>query len=417
MTNTAVLARTTRIDRPADEVAAYLARPAAAARLATPPQVSRDTPAPLDARAITTRISPDGPAACFLTEEFHAPPGAGQPKTNHPAAARLLARRHAIIRDDIERAAVYGTVRRMRIAIAGASGVIGRALAPFLQAQNHEITPLPRDPASGAFSPGHLEQILRARPADAVINLAGASIAGGGWSQPRRNLIWESRAGATRALVAALACLPRRPFALLNASSTTFYGSRDDEQLDETAPRGAGFLAEVCAGSEHEASAAAGLGMRAACLRFGMVLCPCPARAGGARAAPPLYFGKNLAATLGHGRQWLSWIGIDDAIAAIYHVLLAQTCSGPVNITSPNPVTNAGYAAALARAQGKRNTARIPRWLVRLRHGTDFANETLLASTRALPSRLQASGYTFRHPALDDALGHLFPSDGALATE
>lgn len=383
---------TTRIDRPAGEVTAWLARPAAASR-ATPPWA-------VDAEHLqifSTAIKSLDAASCSLTEEIRV-----AQELEIPAATigRFLACRHAIIRGDIEQTAAHGVVRRLRIAIAGASGMIGRAFIPFLQTQNHEVVPLARDPATGAFSPEYLAQTLAG--ADAIINLAGAGIAAK-WTQAQRDLIWESRASTTRALVSALGKMKHRPFAFLNASATGYYGTRGDEILNETAPRGAGFLADVCAGWEHEASAAAESGTRVACLRFGMVLSP----AGGALAAMLPYFEKKLGGKLGHGRQWTSWVSIDDAVAAIYHALLTHTCSGPVNITAPNPVTNARFTATLARALGKKSIPCVPRWLVRLRHGIDFANEMLLASARVEPAKLQAGGFAFRHPTLESAFEQL----------
>ncbi|MDF9827997.1 uncharacterized protein (TIGR01777 family) [Ereboglobus sp. PH5-10] len=384
---------TTRIERPAEEVTAWLARPGAETRL-TPHWAAANTPL----KIFSTAIKSLDTSSCTVTEELRPP----ESLELAPATIEhYLACRHATLRNDIEQTAAYGAVRRLRIAVAGASGVIGRALAPFLQAQNHEVIPLARDPKTGGFNPDQLAQALTG--IDAVINLAGASLAAAKWDQTQRDLIWESRAGATRALVAALATLKQRPFALLNASATGYYGSQGDKLLDENAPRGDGFLADVCHGWEYEANAAAEFGMRVACLRFGTVLTP----DGDAFATRLPYFEKKLGAMLGHGRQWISWISIDDAIAAIYHSILTHACAGPVNITAPNPVPNAELVDTLAAALGKKRRSRTPRWLLRLRHGIDFANETMLASTRAIPAKLRDSGYDFRHPDLETALKHL----------
>lgn len=392
------ITKATRIARPAAEVTTWLARPGVDARLAPPwlnATSAAQTPAPVP-RIYATTIKSLDHCSCTLTEEIR---DAESVDASPATLERILAYRHETIRADTECAASYGAVRRLRIAIAGASGMIGRALIPFLQTQNHEILPLARNPATSAYDSEQLYQTLHAQPVDVVINLAGANIAAK-WNQPQRDLIWESRAGTTRALIAAFAKLKHRPFALLNASAAGYYGSRGDELLDETAPRGTGFLADVCHGWEHEASAAAELGMRATCLRFGMVLSP----AGGALAAMLPYFEKKLGAALGHGRQWISWASIDDAIAAIYHTILTNASAGPVNIAAPNPVTNAQFVETLARVLGKKCRPGLPRWLVRLRFGIDFANETLLASTRIDPAKLRASGYAFRHPALETAL-------------
>ena len=482
---------TTRIARPDDEVAAHLARPSIAARL-TPPWFPPNTI--FDDRLITTHIDPDGPSACHLTEELTASSlmkneecimKNGQTTETTPAittgaaaphstfyiqhstledggGAAALAYRHATLRDDLEHTAPYGHVRRLRIAIAGATGLIGRALTTFLQTQNHEVIPITASglmknvecssersekpdmkngqtsareatatpsPATGAAAPSDhstfniLLSTLGAdggghAAIDAVINLAGAPIDASPWTQPLRDQIWQSRAATTRALVAALATLNPRPFAYLNASSLAIYGTRGHDPLDETAPlppRNTGFLSDVFAGAEHESLAAADLGIRTVLLRFAHVLTP----AGGPLARythiSHLSHSSHIShsplklSPLGHGRQWTSWITIDDAIAAIYHALLTHTISGPVNITSPTPLTNADLTAALAAALHQKPRLARPRWLLRLRHGADFANETLLASQRLAPAKLQATAYTFRHPTIETALAHLLP--------
>lgn len=400
---------TTRIERPAAEVTAWLARPGADERL-TPPWLLApaagtvvSTPPFSDAtrpQVFSTAIKSLDNTSCTLTEEIRLGDAEAHDRPD-ALLDRHLAYRHATIRDDIERAAAYGYVRRLRIAIAGASSSIGRALIPYLKTQNHEVIALVRDPARNtSYDPAPLAT------ADVLVNLSGSSITDGKWDQPHRDLIWESRAGSTRALVTALATLKHRPFVFLNASAIGYYGSRGDDILDENSPppaAGASFLADVCRGWEQEAGAAAELGIRTACLRFGSVLTP----AGGALAAMRPYFKKKFGAKLGHGRQWLSWISIDDAIASIYHIILARTCDGPVNLTSPNPVPNAVFAETLARALGKKKVSRVSRWRLRLRYGIDFANETMLASTRAIPAKLRAAGYDFRHPTLETALAHL----------
>ena len=385
------LTLTTRIVRPDDEVAAYLARPSAAARL-TPPWFPPDVH--FDDRHITTHIDPDGQSACLLTEEFHT--------QSYLAPAAALRYRHATLRDDLEHTAPYGHVRPLRIAIAGASGLIGRALTTFLQTQNHEVIPLPRISECGMRS-------VKLHSTDAVINLAGAPMFTPPWTQPRRDEIWRSRADTTRALIAALANLNPRPFVYLNASSAAIYGAHADTPLDETAPpapHGAGFLSDVCAGWEHEALAAGQQpGIRTVLLRFARVLTP----AGGYLHALLPQKQNAHARQLGHGRQWTSWITIDDAIASIYHAILTHAYAGPVNLSSPTPLTNADFTAALARVLHKKTLPAIPRWMLRLRYGIDFANETLLASQRMVPAKLQATGYTFRHPAIETALTHLLP--------
>jgi len=252
------------------------------------------------------------------------------------------------------------------------------------------------DPEQGVPDPQPLEGV------DAIVHLAGEPIAAGRWTRARKQRIRSSRIAATRQLVASLAGLDQPPRALLSASAVGFYGDRGDAQLTEESPTGEGFLAQVCREWEEAAAGASQRGARVVCLRFGVVLSP----AGGALARMLPAFRAGAGGVLGSGNQYLSWISLDDAAAAIAYVLSDEDLHGPINLTAPAPVSNRDFTAALGR------TLRRPTWFsmpAAVVHGLfgEMAKETLLASSRAVPQRLLASGFRFRHPELEAALGHL----------
>ncbi len=292
----------------------------------------------------------------------------------------------------------------MKIALAGSSGLVGAALVPALRAAGHEVRRLVRrapraadenawDPARGEIDGAALAGV------DAVINLAGENIGAGRWTPVRREAIRSSRVDATRTLVAALRAAAPRPRVLINASACGFYGDRGEAWLDEGSAKGRGFLPEVCEAWEGEAGAAEALGVRVVRLRFGLVL----AREGGALARMLPLFRAGLGGRLGSGRQWMSWIGRADAVAAIGHALAERRCAGAMNLVAPEPVTNATFAATLGRALRRPAVLPAPAWALRLVFGA-MADEALLASTRAEPAQLRATGFVFRHPTLRQAL-------------
>jgi len=206
----------------------------------------------------------------------------------------------------------------------------------------------------------------------------------------------------TRTLVTAVDRLRHRPFVFVTASATGFYGDGADRILSEDDKRGTGFLAEVCEAWEREAAAARGFGIRVVKLRTGVVLTP----AGGALAKLLPMFRAGLGGRLGNGRQWMSWISIDDLVGAFYHAVLDQRCSGPVNAVAPEPVTNAEFAATLARVLRRPAILPVPKTALKLAFGA-MADETLLASARVKPARLLAAQFWFRHERLEQALRHV----------
>lgn len=359
------------------------------------------------------RVEPDGPDACRLTDEitYRLPAGAAGRALGggfaRSALARLFRWRHATTKADTELAARYPNSRSKRVLIAGASGLVGRSLGPFLQTQGHTVLRLVRrapvnqseirwNPARGELDPAGLEGV------DAIVNLSGENVGAGRWTARRSESILRSRVDATRTLVVALQKLSRRPEVFVSASAVGFYGERGDEELSEADGIGHGFLPEVCLAWETHAEGAARCGVRTAVLRFGVVLTP----AGGALAKLLPLFRFGLGGRVGTGRQWMSWIGIDDAVGAIYHAIMESRCVGPMNAVSPEPATNAGFTMALAGVLHRPAVFPVPATLLRLVLGR-MADETLLASTRAVPARLQAAGYVFRHPELEPALRHV----------
>ena len=267
----------------------------------------------------------------------------------------------------------------MRVAIAGASGLIGTELAKALEARGDSVVKLPRGSAEIAG-------------ADAVVNLAGASVAGKRWSAEYKKEILDSRVQTTRRLVEA------RPPILINASAVGVYGGRGDEELDESAAPGDDFLASVCVAWEAEAAKAPG---RVVMLRTGVVL----SKRGGAlqQMLPP--FRAFVGGPIGSGRQWFPWIHIADEIGAILWSIDHASISGPVNLVAPGIVTMKGFADALGRALHRPALFPVPAGPLKLLLG-EFAGE-LLKGQRAVPRKLLESGFKFRFPDLDGALQDL----------
>ncbi len=296
----------------------------------------------------------------------------------------------------------------MKIVISGASGFIGRRLLKTLGQSGHSLHVLSRhqgtnlppgvrlsnwDPVKGAPP----EEALR--DADAVIHLAGESVAQR-WSEEVKRRIRESRVTGTRNLVQAIARLSSKPAVLICASATGYYGARGDEALTESAPAGSGFLAETCLEWEREALAAEPLGVRVAMIRTGMALDP----RGGAlqRLLPPFRFG--VGGKLGNGRQWISWIHLDD-LANLYAFALDHPVRGALNGTAPNPVTNADFTRALASAVHRPAILPVPAFAMKLLYG-EMA-QILFDSQRVLPKAAENMGFRFRFPQLPDALTDL----------
>lgn len=290
----------------------------------------------------------------------------------------------------------------MKIATSGASGLIGGTLTRSLEESGHDCIRLvrrtPRSPGELEWRPERgLAEPAVAQGLDALVHLAGESVAGGRWTAARRRRIRSSRAAATLRLVESLARMERPPRMFVCASAVGYYGDRGDELLDEDSAPGDGFLASVCRDWEAAAATAATICERVVMLRFGVVL----SAAGGALPRMLTPFGLGLGGRLGSGRQYFPWIHLEDATAAICHLL--DHGEGPVNLTAPEQVTNADFTRSLARVLRRPAMLPVPAPALAAVFGA-MARETLLASTRVLPARLQGGGFAYRHPTLDSAL-------------
>lgn len=291
-----------------------------------------------------------------------------------------------------------------RIAISGASGFIGSAVVNALAAEGHQVLRLVRRPSVGrdeiAWDPesGQVDA-SRLQGIDAVVHLAGESIAGGRWNAERKQRIRQSRVQGTNLLASALARLSPRPRVLVSGSAMGIYGDRGDEVLVETSAPGTGFLAEVGQAWEAAADPARMAGIRVVHPRIGMVLHP----SGGAleKMLPP--FRMGLGGQLGNGQQWMSWITRDDTVTVIRAAILDEAMEGPVNATSPNPVRNAEFTRLLGAALHRPAVASVPAFALELMFG-EMAKEALLASQRMVPARLMELDFRFQDPELGPAL-------------
>ncbi len=293
----------------------------------------------------------------------------------------------------------------MRVAVAGASGLIGTALVKHLNTTGHEVVRLVRDPTARADDTRYWDPAIGAidddafTGIDAVVNLAGAGIGDRRWTKHRRRELRQSRVDTTELLVEAMVATPNPPEVLVAGSAVGFYGDRGDEVLDEESGPGTGFLAALVADWEAAAATAAGSGIRVTMARTGLVL---------ARNAPFLtrllpLFKLGLGGPLGRGRQWWSWITLEDEVRALTH-LAESGITGPVNLCSPNPVTNREFTRTLASVLRRPAVLAVPRFGPQLLLGRELADELLFSSTRAHPTVLTAAGFEFHHPDLDATL-------------
>jgi uncharacterized protein (TIGR01777 family) len=292
-----------------------------------------------------------------------------------------------------------------RILISGASGLIGTALASTLESMGDEVFRLVRRPPCGEnelqWDPAHAISPELVSGFNAAIHLSGESVAGR-WNATKKQRIRESRAVSTTNLSAALAQADKPPQTFICASAIGYYGNREDEVLTEDSPSGTGFLAEVSRDWEAATQPASNVGIRVANIRIGIVL----SRDGGALKQMLLPFRLGLGGKIGNGRQWFSWIHIDDMVAAVLHILKSTNLRGPVNMVAPNPVTNSEFTKTLARVLHRPAVLPVPAFAARLAFG-EFAEEGLLSSAKVIPEKLQENGFEFRRPELETALDEL----------
>jgi hypothetical protein len=317
---------------------------------------------------------------------------------------RLFRFRGAITAGDLARHAPYVGQAPLRVAITGASGLIGRQLAAFLTTGGHEVLRFARgrtarvgeiawNPASGRIDHEALEGL------DAVVHLAGENIAGGRWTEERKAKILASRIKGTTLLAEALSVLRNPPRVFLCASAVGYYGDCGDERVDEDATPGAGFLAKVARAWEAATEPAEAAGIRTLKLRFGVIL----TSRGGALAKMLLPFKLGLGGPIGDGRQGFSWIGLDDAIYAIHHLIGNDALRGPVNVVAPEPVPQREFARALGRVVHRPAVIPLPESVVRVLFGR-MGEEALLSGQFVLPLALRRSGFRWSVPRLDEAL-------------
>ena len=309
----------------------------------------------------------------------------------------------------------------MDVVIAGGSGFIGTALQSSLQADGHRVVQMVRpgsagsggaagdtiawDPAAARIDAKGLEGV------DAVVNLGGVGIGDKKWSADRKDEILQSRLTSTSLLASALARLQTPPAVFVSASAVGYYGNRGDEELTEDSAPGGDFLAGVCVAWEDAARPAAEAGLRVAWIRTGIVLHP----SGGVLKQLLLPFKLGLGGRLGKGTQYMSWITLDDEVGAIRTVIDDPSLGGPVNLTAPNPVTNAEFTATMGKVLGRPTALPTPLLPLKLRYGGELVQHLLLDGQRVLPEKLEAAGYAFGHPELEPALRTLLGKEPVAA--
>jgi uncharacterized protein (TIGR01777 family) len=300
----------------------------------------------------------------------------------------------------------------MKVLVTGSHGLIGSALVPMLITEGHLVTRLARRPpgqttSSGAdlyWDPaGGVLDAAALRGFDAVVHLAGVGIGDERWSPARRQAILESRTKSTSLLSERLAeCVAGGdgPMVLLSSSAVGYYGDRGNEELTEDSPVGSGFVSGVCSAWETATGPAGAAGVRVVHLRTGIV----QSRLGGSLKKQLPLFKLGLGGRLGSGTQWTSWISLGDEVRAILHLLGTGSVSGPVNLTSPHPVTNKTYTTILSSVVGRPALLPVPRFALEAALGRDMASELVLASAKVQPAKLTDSGFSWSTPDLESAL-------------
>jgi uncharacterized protein len=296
----------------------------------------------------------------------------------------------------------------MRILITGASGLIGRALQKSFKTKGYEMLLASRkepkhdneiqwNPDSGFAD----EDLPRLEGLLAVVHLAGENIAGLRWTDEKKKAIRDSRVHGTRTMIEAFARLERKPDVFISASATGFYGDRGDQEMTETSPAGDTFLSEVCKEWESESRRAEDMGIRTVLLRNGIVL----SKDGGALATMMTPFKFGVGGVIGSGKQWMSWVSLDDVVDVVNFAIENEKVRGAINVTSPHPVSNEEFTKALGEVLYRPTFLPLPEFAVNLVFG-EMGDALLVDSTRVLPKRLLDNGYKFKYPDLKSALEH-----------
>ncbi len=320
---------------------------------------------------------------------------------------RIFTYRHRLIGEDLRNHIASG-LPPLKIVISGSSGLVGSSLAPFLTTGGHRVTRLVRrKPVQGkneSYWDPYKKIIDRDifNGADAVIHLSGDNIGSGLWTKEKKKIILESRIVPTSLIAETCAGVRKPPGVFISASAMGYYGSRGDEVLTEESGPGSGFLPEICTRWEASAAPAEKKGIRTLFMRLGVVLSP----EGGALKRLLLPFSLGAGGRIGNGKQYLSWITIDDLLGALLHIISKEKISGPVNLVTPNPVTNREFSRILSRVLKRPAFFHLPRFLIEAVFG-EMGREVLLGSTRVKPVKLEDSGYKFRNPGLEDALRYI----------
>ena len=359
----------------------------------------------------THRMVPDGERQSFLEDDIAYALPLGSLGSAVAGASvekrirRMFAYRHALTRADLERHAAFADRPRLEVAISGASGLLGQSLAPFLTTGGHRVRRLVResgsvgtgkvrwDPARGELDLAALEGV------DAVVHLAGAPISEGRWNPARKRLILESRQGPTRVLCEGLARLATRPRVLVSASAVGYYGDGGEATLDEESRSGTDFLAGVCREWEDATAPAREAGIRVVNLRIGVVL----TSGGGALAKMLPAFQAGAGGRIGSGRQWMSWISLEDLVGMVHFALMREDVSGPLNATAPAPVRQEEFARTLGRVLHRPAVAPLPAFAVKALFG-EMGEALLLGGARVMPARAGQLGFPFLHPELEACL-------------
>jgi len=361
----------------------------------------------------THRFIPDGSHKCYLEDEIEYqlpihPFGnfLGRSLINQ-RLERIFHFRHTTLAYDIADHLRQKDKGPLTFLISGASGLLGSSLVPFLSTGGHRVIHLVRRPPLAAdeifWNPfgGRLD-LDGIGNIDAVIHLAGEHIGQGRWTKAKKRKIVESRNKSTALISEKIATLDPLPRVLVNASAIGYYGNRGDELLTEEDTCGADFISGVCSQWEQAAAPARVKGIRTVFLRIGIGLSPL----GGALKELLRLFKLGFGGKLGSGSQYMSWIGIDDIIGAIYHVVSDDNVEGPVNVVAPNPVTNLEFTKILGKVLSRPTLFSVPETAIKLAFG-EMGREILLSSTRVMPNKLVETGYRFRNPDLEGALRHL----------